>query len=395
MALQAFRSMNASFRALIETTSGTENAPAAANAIRTRGNVRYSVNMDMIQAGYAQESVSAAAPVPGGASAGFQVSCWMTGTSAPGTAGPDWATLLRICAYGETITSAEVTGTSQAIGANSITLAAGASSTDNLYRGMPIDGTSGSCNGQRRWISAYNGTTKVATITPAWGGAQSGTPTYSIPKNALYTPITQGQKTATCYAYQHDSVAGNTSRLTKVFGAMGNYQIGITPGGNVGIDFSLSGLFPAAPTDVSAPAAAAPVGLAPQAFLGASCYLDDVALQLASATLSSGNTLGQFPDPSQTYGRDISEVVSRTVTGRLVGSDLHIATRDAFADMVAATTRKLILAWGSGAGRKLSILYPAIQYTGSEQEAVSGFEADGMPFQATGLDSEVFICVAE
>jgi hypothetical protein len=60
-------------------------------------------------------------------------------------------------------------GTAQAGTSTTITLDAGASSTTDLYKGLTVslvDGT-GAPQGNRR-ITAYNGTTKVATIDPPW-----------------------------------------------------------------------------------------------------------------------------------------------------------------------------------------------------------------------------------
>lgn len=59
-------------------------------------------------------------------------------------------------------------GTAQAGGASSITLDAGASATDNLYNGLRVRIISGTGAGQSRVILGYVGSTKVATVTPAW-----------------------------------------------------------------------------------------------------------------------------------------------------------------------------------------------------------------------------------
>jgi hypothetical protein len=55
-------------------------------------------------------------------------------------------------------------GTAQAGAANTMTLDAGASVIDNLYRGHEVKITSGTGSGQHATILSYNGTTKVATI---------------------------------------------------------------------------------------------------------------------------------------------------------------------------------------------------------------------------------------
>lgn len=58
--------------------------------------------------------------------------------------------------------------TAQAGAAGSITLDAGASATDNLYRGLKVVLASGTGAGQCRLISGYTGASKVATVTPNW-----------------------------------------------------------------------------------------------------------------------------------------------------------------------------------------------------------------------------------
>lgn len=59
--------------------------------------------------------------------------------------------------------------TAQAGASNSITLNAGASSVTDQYKNNLIIVYSGTGAGQARAIVSYNGTTKVATVEPAWG----------------------------------------------------------------------------------------------------------------------------------------------------------------------------------------------------------------------------------
>lgn len=58
--------------------------------------------------------------------------------------------------------------TAQSGAAGSITLDAAASGTDDLYNGQLISVIGGTGLGQTRLITDYNGTTKAATISPAW-----------------------------------------------------------------------------------------------------------------------------------------------------------------------------------------------------------------------------------
>lgn len=72
-------------------------------------------------------------------------------------------------------------GTAQAGASTSITLAAGASSTTDFYVGALIAIVGGTGGGQAaRLITAYNGTTKVATVTPAWATNPASGSTYVI-----------------------------------------------------------------------------------------------------------------------------------------------------------------------------------------------------------------------
>lgn len=71
-------------------------------------------------------------------------------------------------------------GTAQAGGASTITLAAGASATNNLYRGSRVVTTGGTGAGQSRAILSYDGGTKIAGIVPDWATNPAGDTTYEI-----------------------------------------------------------------------------------------------------------------------------------------------------------------------------------------------------------------------
>lgn len=76
--------------------------------------------------------------------------------------------------------TALATGTAQAGAAGTITLAAGASSTNDLYNGARIMIHTGTGAGQSRIITDYNGTTKVASIAPNWVTNPSSDSEYEI-----------------------------------------------------------------------------------------------------------------------------------------------------------------------------------------------------------------------
>jgi hypothetical protein len=71
-------------------------------------------------------------------------------------------------------------GTAQAGGASTITLASGATATDDLYKGEMVKIYSGTGAGQVRVIIGYVGTTKVATVGRAWLVSPDATSIYAV-----------------------------------------------------------------------------------------------------------------------------------------------------------------------------------------------------------------------
>ena len=71
-------------------------------------------------------------------------------------------------------------GTAQAGAAGSITLATTASATNNTYIGSVVYISSGTGSGQIRLITAYNGTTKVATVSDNWTTTPDNTSIYKV-----------------------------------------------------------------------------------------------------------------------------------------------------------------------------------------------------------------------
>lgn len=70
--------------------------------------------------------------------------------------------------------------TAQAGAASTITLDASASATDNIYKNQRVYLTGGTGAGQVRIITAYVGSTKVATVSPAWTTNPDNTSTFAV-----------------------------------------------------------------------------------------------------------------------------------------------------------------------------------------------------------------------
>lgn len=177
-----------------ETTEGVDASPTgSANAVLLRDMSGKTLDGQTIDLNYIRSYFGASPKILVDKKSTFSFSCDIAGSGTAGTA-PGWDALIRGCGlFGAT--QAQVTGTAQASSSTSLTLAAGASSTDNLFVGLPI--TAGSSVG---WIKAYNGTTKVASV---WEWVSGGTPasnaSYTIPAFYFWKPISTGFEGTTLY----------------------------------------------------------------------------------------------------------------------------------------------------------------------------------------------------
>jgi hypothetical protein len=97
-----------------------------------------------------------------------------------GGAQEDYVVDLSAAAGGSSGMAAIRSGTAQAGASSTITLDAGASATNNLYRDQIIQITGGTGVGQCAAIQSYVGSTKVATIFPAWATTPDNTSTFSL-----------------------------------------------------------------------------------------------------------------------------------------------------------------------------------------------------------------------
>jgi hypothetical protein len=387
-----FRSQNALTTAKVETTIGTDAAPTAgSNAIRGEP-ADWSPAFDTEQTNFARGSISMSAPIINGGSAKVQIKTALMGSAAAGTTAPDIGVYFRGCAMSQTLLAADVTGTAQAGAAGTMTLAAGASAVDNFYRGLVIETTGGTGGApvQRRVITGYVGSTKVASIYPNWTVTTDATTTYAIRKGALYQPITVAQEALTIYSYLRNSAAAGLARLRKVTGAMGGYSIAISAKKIARVTFSFQGIFPGAPTDVSDPGVGTFAGVDPRPYINAQTFLGGVAVKFNDFTMDSGNKPSNFADPAAAYGNDSTEIIDRTGTGKITPALSMIATMDAITDWVNSTSKPLWLCWGA-VGSGVSIYIPALRYTGNEPADADGFAVEGLPFQLTGDDLEVII----
>jgi hypothetical protein len=230
--------------AKIETTYGTDSVPTGAtDAILVRNLEVTPMEQELASRDLVRPYLGSSEQILAAIRATVSFEIEIAGAGTAGNA-PAWAPLLRACAFAQNLLATAHTGTATAGAANSITLAAGASAVDNAYRGMLIRLTGGTGSGQQRVISAYNGTTKVATITPAWGVTPTGTTTYSIDAQASYAPVSTAFESVTLYFYAKDA-ATNTSRIHRMTGARGSVEFVLNAKEIPVMRFNFTGLYQA------------------------------------------------------------------------------------------------------------------------------------------------------
>lgn len=387
-----YRIRNGQLAVEVQSAAGSEaSVDAAADAIKVRTSMGYSPRFDALDTDFLQASLTQSAPITGGGNVGFSLPCYLKGSGAAGSA-PDIGKLLRGCGLSETLTASAVADTAQAGASGSITLHSGASATNDAYKGMVIETTGGTGSGQKRVITGYVGSTKVASVYPNWTTPPDNTTEFSIRANALYRPVSVGLELLSIWTWQHSSVSGNASRRRRLMDGMGTVSLGVTPRALATADFTFTGILPATPDDVSKPAAPTYQSAEPAPFLNARAYLGGAKVQFSEFRFDLAGDVQQFDDPEALYGYGAADILNRVSAGRIMPNLVLNSARDAFSDWLASTSRALWLHWGPAAGQMVSLYFPALRYTGNEPGDVRGFAAEGIPFRSVAEDGEVFLC---
>jgi len=389
----SFRDKNRQYAIGLESAPGTDATPnAATDAVKIEP-TKVGKNFETVDTSTETTgSLSASNPIPAGGFVTAPVSSFLRSNGAPGTSGPKVGRFLQAGACSETLLAAAVANTAQAGSSSTIQLHAGASSVTDIYKGMVIRTTAGTGPGQMRVITAYNGTTKNASVYPNWSVNPASDTEFSIEACALYRPVSSGLKAASFYQWEHHNDASENSILTKLIGAMGSVGIEIPVRQPAKLTTQLRGLFPAASTDVSKPAAPVADEANPPLFMGADAYLGGTAVKFNRFMLNFGLSIEQFDNPAAEFGYDPADVVARKVTFELNPQRTHVATRDAMSDFLNGTSRMIWLRWGKTAGHRFSLFVPGGQYESPpEEDTVRGLTAERLKGQATGRDAEFFL----
>lgn len=305
------------------------------------------------------------------------------GAGTAGTASKQ-AVLMKMCNVSEQLLAAAVTGTAQNGGsASTIKLAAGASSTDGYYVGMPLRTTAGAGDGYKGRVVAYNGTTKIATVTGTFSATPDNTTGYSIDANAIYLPNS------------NSALAANTSG-TLYFHLDGVRHIAL----------GARGTFKPALIGNKIPA----IQYEFQALLG---EIADIALPTADfsgwqtpvpvgTTITSDVTLFSLRNPVFTefsfdHGNDVKyknpvneeaiHIQDRNTTLSVTTRAQKIATMDWYSQITANGEGILALRHGTTAGNTVGIFCPKLQPTGIKYAKDDGIANHQITFDVKPTDA--------
>lgn len=212
--------------------------------------------------------------------------------------------------------------TAQAGAAGTITLDASASATTDFYVGSQIKIDSGTGAGQTRIITAYNGTSKVATIDRNWATNPDNTSVFTVLSS-------DSAKTNSSLEVVAASVTGNVSgSVASVVGAVGSVtgNVGGNVTGSVGSVATggiTSSSFAAGAIDASAIATDA-IGSAELAASAAS----EIAAAVWDLTRTGHNTAGTFGEGVASVQGNVTGSVASVVgaVGSVTGSVGSIGT---------------------------------------------------------------------
>ena len=360
----------------IESSSGSDSSPAGTDALLVR-------NLDVTPIEAETISRDLIRPYMGNSdqllsnvrvALNFEVEVAGSGASATPSR---MDSLLRACGMSSTTTGSAVTGSSQAGGAGTITLASGASAVDDYYVGMAITISSGTGNGHKGLIVDYVGSSKVATVKPSTTTFVPGTGSgYSISANVKYLPISTGFESTTIYF-------NNSGVLHKAVGCRGTYNMSLGLGEIPTFNFSMTGQY-VAPTDTALPSTTYSNQTTPVLFKSGNTVAVSV-MDYDTAKISSINVDMSNEVVYRELVGGSTEVLltNRAPTGEIVIEAPTIAQKDFFTIANDNTTGRVCFQHGVTAGNIVSAVMPVCDIGNPSYSDDSGIQMLSIPYVPT------------
>lgn len=373
-----YRTRNQAVAAIVETTPGEPaNPTVAANAISLEDTTA-SGNLETVDTNENTGAIDDRGPIPAGGTRAFAGTALLKGSGTVGTA-PEAGVLFRGCGMREVLLAANVTGTAVAASAETIELA----DALGVEVGQMIDAA-----GQVRVIAELAGA--VATVYPPFAPALAAGAAYTVLGGAVYHPTSTGLETLTVRRWRKNSAVGGQAKLDEIPGAAGSFQLTLAVRQPGRVAFSFQGLL-REPIDVVDPGLPTLDEVRPVPFLGADIFLGGLATKINTLTLNLNATASMPDNPLDDFGYDAAGITARRVEGRINPPLGLQSVRNAFQSWRDGKVSPLWIRYGTVPGNRVSIFIPELVYTGSEEEDVSGFAHEGLPFRSIRADAGVFI----
>jgi hypothetical protein len=357
----------------------------ASDGVLVEQPLRITFNPNVIDTTEVTPSLDSFDPIVGGTSVSIEFDCYLKGCANPGTTAPEWSKILMACGFAEAQQSAAipVAAESVAAGASPIqaTLGAGAAATANLYRGMPIQFTSG--NVLTSFIYDYSAA-KLAKITDTAAGSLTTGTFYQIPPHVRYTPASSSVQSATIYVY-------NDGVLYKFVGCRGTCPLTLTSGGPARISFRFMGMF-ASKTDAALPTVTYD-NTRPPIWKNGAFTINSVAAAGQTMSIDPGNNLVMPDNPNSIESFDPAIITSRQIRGNINPKETLVATRDSMLDFRTSVKRPLHARLGITVGNRIGVTVPSALYLNQSPTDTNGYVTVDVPFHATGQDAGYSITI--
>lgn len=358
-----------------ESSYGSDPGPDGADAILVRDLNITPQQSDVVNRDLVRPYLGASEQLLANTRVECTFSVELAGSGTAGTA-PRFGKVLKACALAETTVSPAVTGTAAAGGSNSITLAAGASSTNDFYNGQVIRITAGLGVGSVFLITDYVGSTKVATLRSIGAAVTlDNTSVYSIDAHVVYTPVSSTFGSVTLH-YNIDGV------LHKLTGCRGTFSINTAVGEIPTIDFTMTGVYNA-PTDTAAPSVT---------------YADQATPRIFKAGNSGAFTLLAYSGCLQSVSMDVGNstvyrelvgctkevlITDRATTGNVVIEAPTIAQKDYFtAALTDGTLGELSFIHGTTGGNIVALQSTRVDIGDPSYQDQDGIHMLSLPYTA-------------
>lgn len=370
MAGEKIRPRNVAILAKIETVSGTEEAPATTDAITFEADgYSYNAPYRSEQSNEANGSLAAGAPLvigqPIELSIRFRIKGAGAGTTYDATTKPPHHVLYSACGWRGVFTAAVSAAALTAGTTTSGTLGTGFGSTDQAYRGMPLQLSGGET--RLVHVSDYDGGSKVATLADIFSGALSTGESAALPANWTYAPTSPADATAraadhpsaTFYLYE-DGV------LHKFIGMRGTLALQGQTARPGFATATLRGIY-GGKSDVAVPAVTVPQHAAPTFNMGGggitpALVVNHEELAASQWSLSTNAELENPDDPNTQFGFGTGEIAGRRHVLALDPIATLVANRDVVSQIENGSQYPAILRFGSqgasNAGNRVSLMLP-------------------------------------